>query len=83
MGNSETRSNLMSIIDDLISGWKRRINILQQENRLMESGKMRTGETKIVDGRILQRNSTEESIQTKKKWISQIEKVIVYCKSDK
>ncbi len=73
----------MSIIDDLISGWKRRINILQQENRLMESGKMRTGETKIVDGRILQRNSTEESIQTKKKWISQIEKVIVYCKSDK
>lgn len=73
----------MSIIDDLISGWKRRINILQQENRLMESGKMRTGETKIVDGRILQRDSTEESIQTNKKWISQLEKVIVYCKSDK
>lgn len=73
----------MSTMDDLIAGWQRRIGILQQENGLMEIGKMRTGGIEIVNGRISQKDSTEESIKRNKEWISQFEKLIVSCESKK
>lgn len=73
----------MSTMDDLIAGWQRRIGLLRQENDLMENDKIRIWEKTIVDGKILEKELTKESIIRNKEWISELEQLIIFLRSDK